>query len=223
MVSSQQPARVVQVVNTGLQHLEQLEQLQKLVFYTLTNDELFSVEHYRSHLRIFPEGQFSAAVNIEDREIVVGSTTSFRTTWEFVRKPHRFVEATNHGWLTNHDPDGDWLYGADMAVLPLFRGMGIARRLYNARQALVQRLNLRGEVAGGMIPGYERYRAYMVVEEYVKRVAAGELNDPTLSMQMAMGFVPLGVLRDHITDPRADNCAALIVRENPHFNANERS
>jgi hypothetical protein len=40
------------------QHAVQLEALQKIVFPTLSRDELISTEHYLHHLKLFPEGQF---------------------------------------------------------------------------------------------------------------------------------------------------------------------
>ncbi|RMG82701.1 MAG: GNAT family N-acetyltransferase, partial [Chloroflexi bacterium] len=122
-----------------------------------------------------------------------------------------------NGWLTTHEPDGEWLYGADLMVHPNYRRRGVGSALYRARRELVKKLNLRGEIAGGMLPGYERYRDQMSIETYVELVAQGELTDPTLSMQIHNGFRPRGILYNHITDPRSNDCAALIVRENPDY------
>ncbi|MEZ4635424.1 MAG: GNAT family N-acetyltransferase [Caldilineaceae bacterium] len=37
------------------------------------------------------------------------------------------------GYYTNHDPHGDYYYGADISVHPDFRGLGIGRLLYDAQ------------------------------------------------------------------------------------------
>lgn len=205
------------VMNTTLEHLEALEAMQRIVFHTLTDEELFTVAKYRKHLELFPEGQFVAIADVDGEEVIVGATTTFRTTWDIAETQHTFLEAIAGGWLTNHNPKGDWLYGADVSVLPDFRRMGVGSRLYDARRELVRRLNLRGEIAGGMIPGYEHYKDQLEVEEYVKGVVEGTLRGQTLAMQLKNGFVPRGILQNHITDPRADDYAVLIVRENPHY------
>jgi GNAT superfamily N-acetyltransferase len=218
MVSAQRPeAPQIVVVNLSPQHVEALEAMQRVVFYTLTPEELFTAAHYHHHLEVFPEGQFVALAQVDGKPIPVGATVTFRTSWKFANTSHTFLEAIDGGWLGNHNPKGEWLYGADVSVLPEYRGFGIGRKLYNARAQLVKRLNLRGEVAGGMIPGYENYRAKMSLEEYVRRVAKSDIFDPTLSMQMRNGFVPHHIIYNHITDPRADDCAVLIVRKNPDY------
>jgi len=57
----------------------------------------------------------------------------------------------------------------------------------------------------------------MPVAEYVDRVVADELRDPTLSFQLANGFQVRGLLENYIEDEAADGWAALIVWENPAY------
>jgi GNAT superfamily N-acetyltransferase len=205
------------VVPTEAKHARPLAKIQPILFPTLTLDELFREEQYLHHLQLFPQGQFTGLAHVHDKWVVAGSTVTFRVDWHFFDQVHSFLEAIADGWLDNHDPEGDWLYGGDMSVHPDYRGLGLASKLYDARKALAQRLNLKGEVAGGMLPGYHRYRDHMSIEAYVERVSAGELTDPTLTPQLKNGFKVKRILYDHITDPRSDNCAALIVRPNPHY------
>lgn len=207
----------IEVVNTAPQHVQELEALQRIVFPTLTDNELFTAEKYLNHLRLFPQGQFVAMATIGGVQKCVGATSTYRANFDFDDYQHTFLEAIAHGWLSNHDPQGEWLYGVDVSVHPDFRRKGIGSRLYDARKALVKRLNLRGEVAGGMIPGYEHYKAKMTVETYIEKVVAGEILGKTLPMQLKNGFVVRGILYDHITDPRADNTATLLVRKNPDY------
>jgi len=209
----------VHVVHTEPKYARRLAKMQSAIFPTLTEDELFSESHYLKHLELFPEGQLTALVLVHDKWIVVGSTSTFLITWDDANKPHTFQEIIADGWLTKHNPNGDWIYGADLSVHPDFHGMGIGSALYRARGEFARKLNLKGEVAGGLMPGYQRYRHQMSIETYAKKVANGEIFDPTLSVQVKNGFQVRGVLYDHITDPRADNCAAMIVRPNPHYRA----
>ena len=49
-------------------------------------------------------------------------------------------------------------------------------------------LNLRGIVAGGVIPGYADHKAEMSADDYIAEVRAGRLYDATLSFQLRNGF-----------------------------------
>ena len=60
-----------------------------------------------------------------------------------------------------------------MAVLPDWRGKGIAEKLYLFRKKLLSRFNLRRMVAGGRIPGYSEYAGRLSPEEYIKKVQEG--------------------------------------------------
>lgn len=208
----------VRIVNTRPEHVPELAALQHLVFPTLTDDELLSEPKYRKHLDLFPEGQFVALIEEDGRDKVIGSASAFRTHFDFDEIQHTYLDAVANGWLTNHDPNGDWLYGVDMSVHPNYRGRRIGRRLYEARRQYVYEQNLRGEIAGAMLPGYHYHKARLrSVAQYILRVKQGHLFDPTLSMQLKNGFKVRGILYDHITDPRSNNTATLIVRENPHY------
>jgi len=207
----------VSITHTRPEHVRALEKLQHLVFPTLQPEELFSAEKYLKHLELFPEGQFIALAHVDHHDIVVGATTTFRTHFDFDDIEHTYVEAIAGGWLTNHDPAGDWLYGVDVSVHPQFRGMKIARKLYNARHDVARRLNLRGEIAGALLPGYELHSEHLSIAQYALRVKQGRIYDPTLSVQIRNGFTVRGILYNHISDPRSENAAALIVRENPHY------
>jgi len=206
----------VTVTNIQPKHVPALEKLQRIVFPTLDESELFSMAKYYKHLELFPEGQFVAVVHDGSREIVVGATSTFRTHFDFAHIQHTYLEAIAHGWLTNHDSHGEWLYGADVSVHPNYRGLRIGRRLYDVRHRLARQLNLRGEIAGALMPNYI-HNTHLTIAQYALYVWQGKLHDPTLTMQIRNGFKPKGILYDHISDPRSRNAATLIVRENPHY------
>jgi GNAT superfamily N-acetyltransferase len=194
--------------------IHQLEAIQRASFPMLSEDEIITAAHYAAQIERFPEGQW-AVVTPEGR--VVACATDLRSRVDLDHIEHRYIDAVGHNWLTTHDPDGDWLYGADIGVLPAYRRRGLGRLLYEARHDLVRRLNLRGHVAGGMLKGYGEYRHRMPVEEYVSRVVAGELFDPTLSVQLHCGFRVHGIIQNYVTDASCDNKAALIIWRNPKY------
>ncbi|MCC7242411.1 MAG: aminotransferase class III-fold pyridoxal phosphate-dependent enzyme [Acidobacteria bacterium] len=188
-------------------HADQLEALQRVVFPTLADDERFKAAHYRKHLELFPEGQFVGL----DGDRVVAATSTVRLHFDFDHVDHTFGEVIQGGWLTSHEPDGDWLYGADLGVHPDYRGRGLAQALYAARQELVWTLRLKGQVTAGMMSGFGAAKARMSAEEYYAGLVAGRINDPTLSMQQKVGFEFRALLKNYLQDPVCDNYSVLIV------------
>ncbi len=202
------------VVNSKVEMVSQLEAVQRACFPSLAEEEIITAIHYAAHIRRFPEGQF-AMLNEAGR--VVACSTDFRTRVDFDHFQHRYIEAVDHNWLGRHDPEGDWLDGADIGVLPQYRRKGIACLLYEARRRLIRRLNLKGHVAGGLLRGFPNYKREMSAEEYVARVGSSELFDPTLSVQLKAGFKVHGVIHNYVDDPSCDGKAAFIVWRNPDY------
>ena len=138
------------IASARAEHAAQLEALQRVVFPTLADEERFKTAHYLKHLDLFPAGQFVGL----DRERVVAATATIRLRFDFTDRSHTFADIIQGGWLTSHQPDGEWLYGADIGVHPDYRGRGLAQALYAARQELVWTLGLEGQVTAGMMSGY---------------------------------------------------------------------
>lgn len=200
------------VVNSQPEMAEQLECIQHASFPSLDEGSLITAAHYQAHIARFPEGQFAV---LSDTGEVVACSTDFRTIVDFDHFEHRYLDVVDHNWLTHHDPNGDWLYGADIGVLPAYRRLGIARMLYNARRELIRRLGLRGHVAGGLLVGYGQHKDKMSIATYVDKVKAGERFDPTVSVQLKVGFTIHGIIDNYVDDPSCDNKAAFIVWHNP--------
>jgi len=189
------------------EHAAQLEELQRVCFPTLAEDQRFKHAHYLKHMELFEDGQFVAL----DGERVVGATTTLRLDFDLNHVDHTFAEIIQGGWLTSHQPEGAWLYGADLSVRPEYRGRGLATALYAARQEVVWRLKLQGQVTAGMIPGYGPLKETMPAQQYYEGVLAGRIRDPTLSMQMNVGFEPRALLANYLDDPVCDNYSVLLV------------
>jgi ribosomal protein S18 acetylase RimI-like enzyme len=162
------------------------------------------------HLEHFPEGQFSI---LDDQGRLVADATSMKVASEKALRPHRWSGITAAGSLATHDPDGDAFYGVDLAVDPAFRGRGLARHLYAARIALAMAQGCRRFVAGARIPGYHLFQDHISPDDYIHQVERGLIYDPTLSIQLHLGFRLRGLLPDYITDPESRNFAAHIVME----------
>jgi len=209
------------VVRTEEKMADELAALQEACFPTLAADERIRADHYRAHVRVFPEGQHAVVETATGR--VVAASTDFRTSIDFGHFQHRYIDAVGGNSLSTHQPAGEWLYGADVGVHPDFRRRGLASRLYAERQALCRRLGLRGHVEGAMPKGYHFFRDTMPIEAYVARVVRGEIDDPTLTVQLSRGYHLYGLIPEYLEDPSCANYGVFVVWRNPdRFPVTER-
>jgi GNAT superfamily N-acetyltransferase len=197
------------VENTRPEHAGQLEELQRIVFPSLAEDELILAKHYLKHLELFPEGQFV----ITDNDRVMGMTTTMRSNFDLNDIQHSFKETFAGGWMTNHNPDGLWLYGLDIGVHPDYRGQGMARLLYRARHTVAGQLGLNGQITVGMMSGYGKLCHVMSGEAYYNELIAGLRTDPTITPQMKIGFEPIALIPGYLNDPVCGNYGVFIKLE----------
>jgi predicted amidohydrolase/ribosomal protein S18 acetylase RimI-like enzyme len=173
----------------------------------------------RGQINNFPDGQFVALYDGE----VVGYCASSRIDEGVALAPHDWETISGNGFGSRHDPTGDWLYGFEMAVDETQRGLRIGKRLYEARRALAERLELKGIVFAGRMPGYRRARRGVDgAEDYLARVQEGKLRDPVIGFQIANGFTPIGVLPNYLrSDKESAGFAAHMVWRNPYVDPDE--
>lgn len=172
-------------------------------------------EQLASHLRVFPEGQMVVEEIATGR--IVGMASSLIVRWDDYDFHADWREWTAGGFFTNHDPEnGHTLYGAEVMADPEMQRRGIGKRLYAARRELVRRLGLLRIRAGARLRGYHRYADRLTPEQYVEKVVAGELRDPTLSFQLREGFEVVAVVPSYLrNDPESLGHAVVIEWLNP--------
>lgn len=154
----------------------------------------WSREQWSSMIATFREGQLGVEIDGE----LVASSASLIVDYSEYATWHDWRTVADGGYIRNHDDEGDTLYGIEVQVSPRFRGMKLARRLYDARKDLCRRYNLHRIVLGGRIPGYAAHRKELTVQEYVARVIKKELNDPVLTAQLANGFVVQQIIPEYL-------------------------
>jgi ribosomal protein S18 acetylase RimI-like enzyme len=198
-------------VNLTADMAEQCAALELAAFPHADPAELLSVDDIRAYAETFPEGFFLAKAG--DR--VVGQGAGIFLDFDFSHPQHTIMSITGKHQCGNHDPNGDWYYGTDIAVHPDFRRRGIGKHLYELRKDLVVRQGKRGIIAGGHMPGFSELKDRMSAQEYTAKVVAGELYDATLSFQLENGFRVAGLLENYLKDDSTDGWSALIVWDNP--------
>jgi GNAT superfamily N-acetyltransferase len=196
----------VAVRNTREEDFHAIGRLSREVY---PNDTPWTPEQLASHLNVFSDGQLVAIDSGTDE--IVGMAASLIISWNDYELIDSYNDFTDRGFFTNHDPSGRTLYGAEVMVHPRMQGRGVGSLLYAARRHLVESLGLVRIRAGARLAGYHRVAGEMSAEEYVLRVIAGELRDPTLSFQLKHGFEVIAVVGNYLhRDPKSRSWAAII-------------
>ena len=156
---------------------------------------------------IFPDGQFVITVNDE----VVAAALAIIISRANFSDEHTYRQITGEYTFSTHDPAGDTLYGIEVFVAPAFRGRRLARRLYDARKELCERLNLRSITFGARIPGYHQYLDTLSPKQYVQKVKDREIVDASLNFQLANDFHPVRVMRNYLPGDDASGDFALLM------------
>ncbi|MBE2253000.1 MAG: GNAT family N-acetyltransferase [Myxococcus sp.] len=151
-------------------------------------------EQIESQLKVFPQGQ---VVLVYDGRIVATSSSLIVEFSEYSDWAN-WREISDAGFIRNHDPEGDTLYGIEIMVDPALRGMKLSRRLYDARKKLAREMNLARIIIGGRIAGFHKVADTMDAHEYVERVMAKELTDPVMTPQLSNGFTLKRLIPDYL-------------------------
>ena len=162
---------------------------------------------FNSQIKHFPEGQFGIEIDGQ----LAASSSSLMVDFGDYEAWHNWAEVSDNGWIRNHDPEGDTLYGIEIQVSPKFRGRKLARRLYDARKQLCRVRNVERIVIGGRIPGYVDHADEMTAKEYVDAVLSHRLYDQVLTAQVSNGFDVLDVVADYLPEDEDSAGYATIL------------
>lgn len=162
----------------------------------------------------FPEGQIVIKANGQ----IAGCALSIIIDFDSFSETHTYREITGNYTFETHNQLGDTLYGIDIFIKPEFRGLRLARRLYDYRKELCERMNLEGILFGGRIPNYHQYSETMSPKEYIQRVKHREIHDPVLNFQLSNDFHAIKVMKGYLEgDDVSREYAVLLKWENIYY------
>lgn len=195
-----------------------LDEISALSIKVFGPDMSLKHDHFKSQIELFPLGQ----ICVEYNGHIIGNASSLVVDFDDYGVYHDYDVISGDGYIKNHNPQGESLYGIEVGVDPEYRGMKIGHALYRGRQEICEQLNLKNILIGGRMPHYHKYANEYSAEEYVKRVIAGELYDPVLTFQSRNGFEYEGVMPNYLPDdPESLKYAALLKWVNESYEASK--
>jgi predicted amidohydrolase len=178
--------------------------------YKNWHGSVWTEDHIKRLLEIFPEGQVVVLFN----DKVVGVALSIIVNYESFGDDHTYKQITGDYSFNTHTKHGDVLYGIEVFIHPEFRGLRLARRLYDARKELCEKLNLKSIVFGGRIPNYSAHASTMTPKEYIQKVKMKEIHDPVLSFQLSNEFHVKKLLMNYMPGDEESKEAATLMEWN---------
>lgn len=196
---------------------EPVAELLEICFPNMPIEDQYTAEELCAQAAVFAEGTIVARAG----KRVVGMGTGIFIDINFNDLPPTEFDLLYTDGQSNHRDNGAYYYGSDLAVHPDFRGRGLAREIYDLRKKLVIDRGKHGFAAASVLQGYVNFKAEFDPATYIAKVVAGEIFDPTLSVQLRNGFEVIRPLKDFFQHPPSDSWSALIVWPNPELNRHE--
>lgn len=171
-------------------------------------------------LTMFPDGQ----ICIEDKGRVVGAALTLIVDYSHVEDYHSYEDIVAKGMFSKNDLEGDYLYGIDVFIHTEYRGLRLGRRLYDARKELCEKLNLKGIIVGGRIPGYSKYAHDLSPDQYIDKVRKREIIDQVLTFQISNDFHPKRAIKNYMPDDfRSKSFAVLLEWNNIYYESKKKT
>ena len=205
----------VQIRNLQIEDYDQLAQSFTRV-YSDGSDVFWTHKQIEKLIRIFPEGQIVTVVD----EKIVGCALSIIVNYDDVKNDHTYAQVTGKETFNTHNPKGNILYGIEVFIHPQYRGLRLARRMYEYRKEICETLNLKAIMFGGRIPNYHKYADQLRPKEYIDKVKQKEIYDPVLTFQLSNDFHVRKVMRNYLpNDEESKHYACLLQWDNIYYQA----
>ena len=212
MEPTQKKINKVELRNLQIEDYAQLAQSFTRVY--ADKDVFWTHAQIEKLIRIFPEGQIVTVVD----DKIVGCALSIIVDYDLVKGDHTYAKVTGDETFSTHNPKGNILYGIEVFIHPEYRGLRLARRMYEYRKELCEKLNLKAIMFGGRIPNYSKYADQMRPKEYIEKVRSREIYDPVLTFQLSNDFHVRRVMRNYLpNDEESKHCATLLQWDNIYY------
>jgi len=212
----------IENIELSLLALEDYQELKEAMIeaYKEMPNSYWKEDHIKSLINRFPEGQVVVKVNKQ----IAGCALSIIVEYDQFDDRHTYKQITGNYTFNTHSKKGDVLYGVDVFIKPEFRGLRLARRLYDYRKELCERLNLKGIAFGGRITNFHKYSDKLTPREYIDKVKHKEIHDPVLNFQISNDFHPAKVIKGYLEgDAESNEYAVLLEWDNIYYEKPSKS
>jgi predicted amidohydrolase/ribosomal protein S18 acetylase RimI-like enzyme len=207
------PIENVELAYLNAEDYQSLKDLMQAAYPGL-NDLHWQKHEIHKLISLFPEGQVVLRVNGE----IAGCALSVLQYDSITDRNHTYNEITGNDTFKTHKKDGDLLYGIDVFIAPKFRGMRLARRLYDFRKELCEQLNLKAIAFGARMPKYHLHAHELSPLQYLEKVKSKEIEDPVLNFQFNNDFHVKRILKDYLEgDSESLDHAVLMEWNNVYY------
>ncbi|WP_272495812.1 GNAT family N-acetyltransferase [Bacillus pinisoli] len=209
--NQQKPVKAI-IRNYTENDFDSLIDIQKASFPPPFPSELWwNKEQLHNHVSFFPEGTLCVEIDGE----LCGSMTGLLKHYTHGDSHQTWDEATDSGYIKNHDPNGNSLYVVDICIKPTYRKYGLGKWMMQSMYETVVALNLDRLLGGGRIPGYHKYADSLAIDGYVQRVVDGEIYDPVITFLLKCGRTPVEVIPNYLEDEESHHYGLLMEWKNP--------
>ena len=210
-----EPMQKISKVEVRKLHMDDYAQLaQSFTRVYADKDVFWTHQQIKKLIQIFPEGQIVTVVNNK----IVGCALSIIVDYDLVKGDHTYAKVTGNETFSTHNPKGNILYGIEVFIHPDYRGLRLARRMYEYRKELCEKLNLKAIMFGGRIPNYYKYSDKMQPKEYIEKVRSRDIYDPVLTFQLSNDFHVRRVMKNYLpNDEESRHCATLLQWDNIYY------
>ena len=181
--------------------------------YADGSDVFWTPKQIDKLIRIFPEGQIVVVVDGK----IVGCALSIIVNYDDVKNDHTYAQVTGNETFDTHTRKGNILYGIEVFIHPDYRGLRLARRMYEYRKELCEKLNLKAIMFGGRLPNYHKYAEQMRPKEYIDKVRQREIVDPVLLFQLSNDFHVRKVMRNYLPNDEESRHYACLLQYRKHI------
>ena len=128
----------IELVFLNLEDYQELKEAMIQAYATMP-DAYWREKQIDTLINSFPEGQVVIKVN----GLIAGVALSIIVDYDKFDDKHTFRDIIGNYTFKTHSNLGNILYGIEIFVRPKYRGLRLARRLYDYRKELCEKLNFK--------------------------------------------------------------------------------
>jgi len=166
-----------------------------------------SQDKFESRVKIFPAGVISAR---DDDGNIMGLVTSCIVSLDDAAQIKSWEDVTAHGYITNHNTQGNTLYVVSLGVSPNYQRRGVGQALIAAQAELGKRRGLKQLVLGCRVPDFHKHDC--PIEDYLGKTREDGFSvDAQVRFYQKCGLTVVAIKSNYMEDdPESRNYGVVM-------------